>query len=337
MVIIEKISSFCDPETGLEGIFYKLQPIPSQDLMRLDRFLVEALPDLSRSRLQDLIQHNHIKCLKASKLTASTKVRSAYVYDLFIPNPESAIPLPQDIELSIVYEDADLIVLDKPAGLVMHPAPGNQDQTLVNALLHHCGDSLSGIGGVKRPGIVHRLDKDTSGLIVVAKNDLTHQDLTRQFSERSIDRAYKALVWGVPSPKEGDIEGDIGRHPTNRKKMAIVQKNGRYALTHYKVDQTFAMIASLVDCKLATGRTHQIRVHLASKGHSIIGDPVYGGLKIPSVLKNDEIKQEIQKCNRQMLHAYRLGFIHPVSKKHLFFESNITDDYKFIINLFDKL
>lgn len=337
MVIIEKISSFCDPETGQEGTFYKLQPKLSQDLMRLDRFLVEALPDLSRSRLQDLIEHHHVKCLKTLKLTSSSKVRSDYIYELIVPNPESAIPLPQDIKLLIIYEDADLIVLDKPAGLVMHPAPGNQDQTLVNALLYHCGDSLSGIGGVKRPGIVHRLDKDTSGLIVVAKNDATHQDLTRQFSERSIDRAYKALVWGVPNPKEGDIEGDIGRHPTNRKKMAIVQKNGRYALTHYKVEKIFAMIASLIDCKLATGRTHQIRVHLASKGHPIIGDPVYGGLKIPSIFKNDELKQQILTCNRQMLHAYRLGFIHPTSKKHLFFESNLTDDYKFIINLFGKM
>jgi 23S rRNA pseudouridine1911/1915/1917 synthase len=337
MPILETLLDYICPQTGQKGCFYKIQPDESHESIRLDLFLTKILPDLSRARAQALIDTSCVTNNQAKKISASSKVKSANIYNIFVPEAITADPLPQDIQLNIIYEDADLIVIDKPIGLVMHPAPGNEDQTLVNALLHHCGESLSGIGGVKRPGIVHRLDKDTSGLVVIAKNDITHQDLTRQFSDRSIDRAYKALVWGIPHPLNGSVEGHIGRHPTNRKKMAVVKHNGRYALTHYKTLKTFSPFASLIECKLATGRTHQIRVHLASIGHPVIGDPVYGGLKFPKKFNNEMIQQEIENHKGQLLHAFRLGFIHPISKKHLVFESNNSNIFDFILDLFDNM
>ena len=244
---------------------------------RLDRMLATALPDHSRTRIKGLIENGQLTSAGKTITDPSYRVKSGEEFTLNIPAAEPAIPQPEAINLEVVHEDADLIVIDKPAGLVVHPAPGNIGGTLVNALLAHCGESLSGIGGVKRPGIVHRLDKETSGLIVVAKNDRTHIDLSEQFAARTIDRAYQALVWGIPRPLTGNIEGNIGRNRHNRKKMAIVPSGGKHAKTGYKVVKRFGDFATLVECRLATGRTHQIRVHMAHIGHPVIGDTTYGG------------------------------------------------------------
>jgi len=222
-----------------------------------------------------------------------------------------------------------LIVVDKPAGMVVHPAPGNPDNTLVNALIAHCGESLSGIGGVKRPGIVHRIDKDTSGLIVAAKNDTAHQALSEAFAAHTIEREYRCLVWGLASPKAGTIEGPIGRHPTDRKRMAIVRKGGKPAITHYRVLKSFGLGASLVECRLETGRTHQIRVHMAKIGHPLIGDPVYGK---PTAARRGRLSPEARKVAeafpRQALHATLLGFDHPRTGEHLSWESESPEDLR---------
>ncbi|OEJ68222.1 RluA family pseudouridine synthase [Magnetovibrio blakemorei] len=239
-----------------------------------------------------------------------------------MPPAVAAEPIPQDIALDVVYEDADLIVINKPPGLVVHPAAGNADGTLVNALLAHCGASLSGIGGVARPGIVHRLDKGTGGLMVAAKNDAAHEGLSRQFADHSLDRAYMALVWGVPNPLKGEIEGQIGRSPQNRKKMAVLERGGKYALTRYKVLKAFGTVASLVECRLATGRTHQIRVHMTSIGCPLIGDPVYGGSgRSKRNLLDAEARLCVDKLDHQALFAYEIGFLHPKTQEKLFFRA----------------
>ncbi|MAO55390.1 MAG: RNA pseudouridine synthase, partial [Rhodospirillaceae bacterium] len=250
-----------------------------------------------------------------------------------------AEPEGQDIPLDVVYEDDDLIVIDKPAGLVVHPAAGNADGTLVNALLAHCKGSLSGIGGVERPGIVHRLDKDTSGLMVAAKTDAAHRGLAKQFEDHSIDRAYLAVVWGVPRPTEGEVEGNIGRDPKNRKKMAVVgEGRGKYAKTYYKVVERLGMRASLVECRLATGRTHQIRVHMASLGHPVVGDPLYAGRHGrqtgPSGALPEDVKKTLSDGKGQALHAYILGFNHPVTGERLQFESNKLNYINYLCDIF---
>ena len=228
--------------------------------------------------------------------------------------------------VDILFEDSDLIVIDKPPGLVVHPAPGNPQGTLVNALIAHCGASLAGIGGERRPGIVHRLDKDTSGLMVAAKTEPALAGLARQFAERSVDRAYKAVVWGVPRPAAGVIEGSIGRSPRNRKKMAVVRSGGKAARTRYRVDARLPDgIASLVDCRLETGRTHQIRVHLAHAGHPLVGDPVYGR-------KRAGAPAALLAFPRQALDAYRLGFIHPATGRTLRFERPLYKDIKELLS-----
>jgi 23S rRNA pseudouridine1911/1915/1917 synthase len=321
-------------QTGTLYIYESDQKTPD----RIDKFLAGLIEGFSRTRIQDLIDQGCIT-LNDVELDSPSKTVQVGHYEIFVPDAAPAEPQGQDIPLVIVYEDDDLIVIDKPAGLVMHPAAGNPDQTLVNALIHHCGDSLSGIGGVARPGIVHRLDKDTSGLIVVAKNDITHRDLSTQFSNRTVERAYKALAWGRFDKPSGEIESEIGRHPIHRQKMASVKKNGRYALTHYKVERFIAPLASMVECRLKTGRTHQIRVHLSEMGHPLVGDPVYGGLKIPEKYSkkiDSDVKNQIIHVNRQCLHAYMIGFIHPITKKRHFFESKIPDDFNKILLLVEK-
>jgi 23S rRNA pseudouridine1911/1915/1917 synthase len=231
------------------------------------------------------------------------------------------------LALDIRFEDAHLIVIDKPPGLVVHPAPGNPDGTLVNALLAHCGSSLAGIGGVRRPGIVHRLDKDTSGLMVVAKTDLAYQALSRDFAARRIDRAYAGFVWGVPHPPEGEIAGNIGRSAANRKKMAVLGAGGgRPALTHYRVERRFKTAAALVECRLATGRTHQIRVHLAHIGYPLIGDPVYGGRTGRAIARSGASGARAAQFRRQALHARRLGFVHPAQGRAMVFDSALPPD-----------
>ncbi|MCX7863812.1 MAG: RluA family pseudouridine synthase, partial [Novosphingobium sp.] len=239
---------------------------------------------------------------------------------------------PQDIALKIVFEDDDLLVVDKPAGLVVHPAAGNPDGTLVNALVHHCRGKLSGIGGVARPGIVHRLDKDTSGLMVVAKSDAAHEGLARQFADHSIDRAYMALVAGIPAPGAGTVTGAIGRSGTNRKKMAIVSDGrGKHAVTHYRMLRAFDG-AALVECRLETGRTHQVRVHMSSIGHPLLGDRVYG--RTPHHFRAILAHLDF---NRQALHAARLGFVHPLSGARLSFASALPKDMERLIeSLSDK-
>ncbi|HEY1300288.1 MAG TPA: RluA family pseudouridine synthase, partial [Stellaceae bacterium] len=247
-------------------------------------------------------------------------------------------PAAQAIDLDIRYEDAHLIVIDKPAGLVVHPAPGNPDGTLVNALIAHCGDSLLGIGGVRRPGIVHRLDKDTSGLIVAAKTEAAHQGLSRDFARRRIDRAYAALVWGVPSPAAGEITGNIGRSPLNRKKMAVlVSGKGKDAVTRYRVERAFGDVAALVECRLGTGRTHQIRVHLAARGHPLIGDSLYGGRRARTAGRGTELAVEIVHFRRQALHAKRLGFSHPVDGRRLEFDSPLPAELHALFTALERL
>jgi len=304
--------------------------------MRLDRWLADSLPDLSRSRLQALIEEGALRSGGLVVGNASRKIKAGEEFVLAVPDAVPASPAAQEIALKVVYEDDDLIVIDKPAGLVVHPAPGNPDRTLVNALLHHCEGSLAGVGGVMRPGIVHRIDKDTSGLLVAAKNDLAHAGLAAQFAEHSIERAYLALCWGVPLPRHGSVEGQIGRHPIDRKKMAVVKGGGKYALTHYKTLRAFGDFAALVECRLATGRTHQIRVHMTSIGHPLLGDPVYGkGAKKSGAPAS--VRTLISAFPRQALHAKILGFLHPRTLLPLHFESEIPSDFNAVINSLESL
>jgi 23S rRNA pseudouridine1911/1915/1917 synthase len=238
------------------------------------------------------------------------------------------------MNLDILYEDEVLIVVNKPAGLVVHPAAGNPDRTLVNALIAHCGDSLRGIGGVRRPGIVHRLDKDTSGIMVVAKTETAQASLSAQFAERSIGRVYRAVVWGLPSPAEGEIVGNIGRSPHNRKKMAVVARGGKPAMTRYKVVRGLARGgAALVDCTLLTGRTHQIRVHMTHAGHPLIGDPIYGrGSRQRLAALPGHARQAVAAFPRQALHAGSLSFNHPITQERLTFTSNLPRDIRDLID-----
>jgi len=254
-----------------------------------------------------------------------------------VPPVRSSEPKAQNIPLSVIYEDDELIVIDKPPRLVVHPAPGHPDKTLVNALLSHCGDSLSGIGGVRRPGIVHRLDKDTSGLLVVAKNDVTHRHLANAFTTKGINRKYKAIVLGVPSPHKDTIVSNIGRNPKNRKKMAVVLKGGKRAETFYQLKKSFRNgEASLVVCELATGRTHQIRVHMAEAGYPILGDPLYGGHRGLSPHATSSTIQMLRDFPRQALHAFELRFIHPKTAKSLEFVSELPSDMEKLVKSLEK-
>jgi len=301
---------------------------------RLDKWLAEVVDSLSRARLQALIAEGAVNCGGKPVTDAARKVKTGESYNVVVPPPIAATPIPQSMGLDIIYEDDDVIVVNKPAGLVVHPAAGNPDATLVNALLAHCGESLRGIGGVARPGIVHRLDKDTSGLLVAAKTSTAHEDLARQFADHTIERRYDALVWGVPTPKRGTITGDIGRSPHNRKKMAIVKRGGRYAETGYNTVQAYGTLAAHIQCVLKTGRTHQIRVHMSSQGHPLIGDPVYGGGRKLSSRTHPDLTKVITAFQRQALHATVLGFIHPITKKTLRFERDPPDDFEILA---DKL
>ena len=293
---------------------------------RLDRALAVALPALTRSRVKALIESRRVTLAEGATIEEpSRKVKTGDRFVVDIPEPEPAIPLPQALDLHILHEDSDLLVLDKPAGLVVHPAPGNPDHTLVNALLAHCGDSLSGIGGVRRPGIVHRLDKNTSGVMVVAKNDRSHQALSKLFAAHDLTRVYQALVWGQPKPKSGTIEAAIGRHPIDRKRMTVRKTSGRAAVTEYWTEQSFgpalSPIASLVGAKLQTGRTHQVRVHLSHIGCPVVGDPVYGRKR------NAGGPESLKAFERQALHAAVLSFRHPTTHKVMNFATELPQDF----------
>ncbi len=283
--------------------------------MRLDKYLSDTLPELSRSRIQDLIKDGHI-LLNDGPAKPKHALAEGDQITVHIPEPEPMEALPQDIPLEVLFEDASIIVINKPSGLVVHPAAGNPDGTLVNALLHHCRGQLSGIGGVLRPGIVHRLDKDTSGCLVAAKSDAAHQELTRQFSGREVKKTYLCVVQEVPEPPAGEIRNRIGRHPVNRQKMAEVNAPaGKEAATDYRVVKPFGDHA-LVECDLHTGRTHQIRVHMKGLGHPILGDPIYAQPSRQSV-----------KTSRLMLHAWKLSFTHPETKERLTFESSPPEPF----------
>jgi 23S rRNA pseudouridine1911/1915/1917 synthase len=325
---------------------YTVTVPPGKGGNRLDKFLAGELSQFSRTRIKALIEEGRVwlhKDIKSNTpLDPSMKVREGQVLTLQVPPAIAAIPEPQSIPLDIVYEDDDVIVIDKQAGLVVHPAPGSLDGTLVNALLGHARDTggggLSGIGGVERPGIVHRLDKGTSGLMVVAKNDAAHHTLSRQFADRSIERAYQALVWGVPKPSQGEISGNIGRSSGNRKKMAVVNSGGKVALTRFKVVKSYGTVASLVECRLATGRTHQIRVHMAWLGHSVIADPLYGSdSKARRRGLSPELLADIADIDHQVLHAILLGFKLQTGRESFRFESKLPKYFKDLIDRFEGI
>ena len=298
----------------------------AQHGLRLDKALAELLPDLSRERLKSLIVEGEVTA-GGRTLNPSMKVAAGQLFAVNIPAPAEAEAIAQDIPVNIVHEDADLIVVDKPAGLVVHPAAGNLDGTLVNALLHHCRGELSGIGGVARPGIVHRIDKDTSGLLVVAKSDRAHEGLAQQFKAHSIDRLYAAIVYGLPRPTAGTVDTWIGRSDADRKKMAVHREGrGKHAVTHYRTIERLAG-AALVECKLETGRTHQVRVHMAHLGHPLIGDPVYSRDR-----KGFKTILETLRFKRQALHAKRLGFIHPLTGQKLSFDSALPTDMQELLS-----
>lgn len=297
---------------------------------RLDKALAEAT-GLSRERIKALLAEGRVELGGKPAPGASTKVPDGTPFRIVVPEPEPAEAVAQDIPLDIVFEDEHLLVVDKPAGMVVHPAAGNPDGTLVNALLHHCRGELSGIGGVARPGIVHRIDKDTSGLMVVAKTDQAHESLAAQFADHSIERAYLALVAGIPAPPGGTVTGAIGRSNTNRKKMAIVKEGrGKHAVTHYRTLKAFKG-ASLVECRLETGRTHQVRVHMTSIGHPLLGDPIYG--RTPASLRP---LLAAHNFSRQALHAAQLGFRHPASGEIHRFSSKIPADMQALIDELDS-
>jgi 23S rRNA pseudouridine1911/1915/1917 synthase len=299
---------------------------------RLDRTVARLHPDISRARFQRLIGDGHVSVEGQVVVDTGHKLKAGQTLTITLPAAVAAEPAPEDIWLDIVFEDKHVIVINKPAGLVVHPAAGHEGGTLVNALLAHCGDSLSGIGGVKRPGIVHRLDKDTSGLLVVAKNDKAHASLSEQFAAHGRDgrlqRTYYAFVWGIPERPNGTITTGIGRSTLNRQKQAVSNRpDAREAITHYEVDERFGTIASLVRCNLETGRTHQIRVHMAHIGHPLLGDGIYGaGFKSSLVKLGESARMAVNALKGQALHAAVLGFDHPVSGKALRFETPLPAD-----------
>ena len=301
---------------------------------RLDRALAAHIPALSRSRLKALILDGQVRIGGKTVRDPSVSLRAGDIVGITLPPPEPAKPKGEKIPLNFVYEDDAIIVIDKPAGLVVHPAAGHAEGTLVNALIAHCGDSLSGIGGVKRPGIVHRLDKDTSGLMVVAKTDRAHRALSAQFAnkaESGIERGYLALVWGAPARPKGTIDAPLDRHPQARDKRAV-REGGREAVTHWQLLESYKgndgkAVAALLACTLETGRTHQIRVHLAHIGHPIMGDETYAtGFKTKAALLEPKARTALEAIGRQALHAYRLAFEHPVTGEGLEFKSELPAD-----------
>lgn len=335
-----------DDETGEEAAEVLTVTLPEGAADRLDKALARAVPEeaaLSRTRLSRMIADGAVRIAGVAVTDPKAKVEGGAEVTLVLEAPEAIETLPENIPLAVVYDDADLIVIDKPAGMVVHPAPGSPRGTLVNALLHHCGESLSGIGGARRPGIVHRIDKDTSGLLVVAKTDRAHQGLAVQFERHSVTRHYLALVHGVPSASDPRLRGTRGvsfeaggiiriathlaRHRTDRQRQAVVWSEGRHAVTRARVIEAFADQAALVECWLETGRTHQIRVHMAYAGHGLLGDATYGGKRklSPKVL-GEAAAEAGSSFARQALHAATLGFDHPVTGARLEFESPLPPD-----------
>ena len=322
---------------------------------RLDKALAQAVPDgvtLSRARIQALIVAGQVSCEGETVTNIKAVPEVGQVWQVVLPVATELEAQPEDIPIDVVFEDTHLIVVNKPAGMVVHPAPGSENGTLVNALLFHCGESLSGIGGQKRPGIVHRIDKDTSGLLVVAKTDAAHQGLAAQFADHSMEREYQAICWGFPSAMDprlkgingvrfepGNvvrISGNIARHRTDRKRMCVVKDSGKHAITRLKTEQTFGPgekpVAALVRCWLETGRTHQIRAHMSYVGHALVGDQTYGGKRaIPKNALSEAGAEALRSFGRQALHAATLGFMHPVSGELLRFEAPLPSDFSQLI------
>ena len=322
---------------------------------RLDKALAQAVPEgvtLSRARIQALIAAGQVSCEGETVRNIKAVPEVGQVWRVVLPVAAELEAQPEDIPVDVVFEDAHLIVDNKPAGMVVHPAPGSETGTLVNALLHHCGDSLSGIGGQKRPGIVHRIDKDTSGLLVVAKSDAAHQGLAAQFADHSMEREYRAICWGLPSAVDprlkgiagvrfepGNvvrISGNIARHRTDRKRMTVVKDSGKHAITRVKAEAAFGPemkpVAALVRCWLETGRTHQIRAHMSYIGHALVGDQTYGGKRaIPKDALAPEAADALRNFPRQALHAATLGFVHPVTGEALRFEAALPEDFSSLI------
>jgi 23S rRNA pseudouridine1911/1915/1917 synthase len=329
------------------GLPIRVEATPAEAGLRLDKLLAERIKDLSRAHIQALIRAGHVTDIAGTTIKdGAIRVKPGGVFDVYVPEPEPPEPAPEHIALNVVYEDADLIVIDKPAHLVVHPAAGHASGTLVNALIGHCGASLSGIGGVKRPGIVHRLDKDTSGLLVVAKTDAAHKGLSEQFAAHGADgrmeRAYLALVWGKLQRPRGTIDVPLSRSATNRTKIAVAKgATGRRAVTHYELLQTLgtsgAGTVSLLRLLLETGRTHQIRVHLAHLGHPVVGDAVYGsGFKAKSRVLSEPAQDALRHLGRQALHAVELGFEHPVTGKKLRFTSPLPEDIAGLLAVLER-
>lgn len=298
----------------MESYFFIIQ---EDQLMRLDKYLSKQFPEQTRSYLQKLIKEGQV--LVNGKLVKSGfQLSKGDEVSVNIPEPKELDVEPQKMDLDIVYEDEDVILINKPKGMVVHPAPGHTTDTLVNGLLYHCKDNLSGINGVARPGIVHRIDRDTTGILIVCKNDLSHNSIAAQLKEHSINRRYRALVHGNLKTDEGTVEGPIGRHPVDRKKMAINERNGKPAVTHYKVLERFGNY-TFIECVLETGRTHQIRVHMSSIGHPLVGDEVYGPVKCPFKLQG------------QCLHAMVLGFVHPRTEEYMEFSAELPEYFESLL------
>lgn len=307
---------------------------------RLDKWLADTLArdDLSRSRLKALIQDGALKKDNQVVTDPSARVIAASVYSLTVPEAAPATPQPEPLPLAILYEDEHLICINKAAGMVVHPAPGALSGTLVNALLYHCGDSLTGIGGVARPGIVHRLDKDTSGVMIAAKTAAAHSRLTDMFAAHDLDRRYQALVWGLPAMRADTVDAALARHPVDRKRQAV-QPRGRHAITHYTTLRDLPPFGCLIECRLETGRTHQIRVHMAHIGHGVIGDPLYGKPKragqMPDTISRDALAS-LRAFPRQALHAARLSFAHPITGAALDFDSPLPADMTKLITTIEQ-
>ena len=295
----------------------------SQSGMRLDKFLTEIYPDQTRSFLQKLVKSGEIKVNGKPLIKAGFVVEGGDQVSASIPTPQAVEIEAENIPLDILYEDADVLIVNKPKGMVVHPSAGHYSGTLVNAIMYHCADSLSGINGEIRPGIVHRIDMDTTGALIICKNDAAHVDIAEQIKEHTVTRRYRGIVCGVVKEDEGTIEGAIGRHPTQRKKMAINEKNGKPAITHYKVLQRFAKY-TYMEFRLETGRTHQIRVHMASIGHPLLGDEVYSNRKSPFKLQG------------QTLHAKTLGFIHPTTGEYLEIDAPLPEYFEHLLTVLEK-
>ncbi len=310
------------------------------DGYRIDKFLQSKIKDLSRTRIQTLIRNKHVKLNNIIIINSSKKIKKNDKIIISFPPPEETSIKPNKISLDVLYDDSDVIVINKSPGVVIHPGAGNYEKTIVNGLLFKYKDKLSSVGGKLRPGIVHRIDKDTSGVIVVAKNDLAHITLSQQFKNHTIKRTYEALVWGSLKPQSGRIAERISRSVKNRQLMAVRKEKGKISITNYKTLKIFQNLdlpkISLVECRLETGRTHQIRVHMNFKGNSILGDKSYGKLKKKFKKINSNIEKKINNFNRQALHAKSLGFIHPTTKKEIFFEAKRPKDFDTLIKTLDK-